>query len=104
MPEQKHYNPTTGQWESSYSAELTGGDIASHAATAASGTTAGKGLGALAKDADQAPKQNPGEDVSEYSERLRKWRSSRPSGSASAQASALRSPSPKPASPSPSPR
>lgn len=90
-------DPATGQpVTGSISAEKTGGDISDSLASAAAGTTAGKGLGAKAvAGAGPMPKQLPDEDMATFAARLRDWRSKSaaspsPSPSAAAQAKALR--------------
>lgn len=74
----RRYNPESGQEETTHiGAGVDSGSLADRAATAAKGTTAGKGLGAMAKGGAGMPKQAPGESPAEFSERIRKWREKR---------------------------
>jgi hypothetical protein len=68
----------TGSETFSVGAKLSGGQAKSAANILRQGTTAGAGLGKLAKGTGGMPKQKEGETASEYSARLREWRSSSP--------------------------
>lgn len=90
MAEQERYD-ANGQRLSFTGEDRSGSGVRSRLATASMGTTAGKGLGSLAKSDADMPRQSAGESASDYGERLRVYRErKRAKTEASAQKSALR--------------
>lgn len=71
-------NEATGSTTYSVGSKMSGTQAKSAAATFRASTTAGAGLGKLEKKSTGLPKQEPGEDVSTYSARLRKYRDENP--------------------------
>lgn len=85
------YDPSDGTLRSVSGDDRSGSGVRSRLATASMGTTAGKGLGSMGSGSD-APKQNAGESMSDFGERLRVYRQKRRDQTdAAAQKSALRS-------------
>lgn len=63
-----------GQVLGVYGEDRSGSGVRSRLATAAAGTTAGKGLGSLGSGGSDMPRQNSGESAADYGERLRAYR------------------------------
>lgn len=73
------YDSSQGQQVTrSVGAKMSDAQAKSAAATFRMGTTAGAGLGKVAKSSSGMPTQNPGESPNDFGERLRQWREAKP--------------------------